>query len=133
MLGSENVNDRANAEVYRLATQEFQEVALAMNHEGFNPATHLERLRARWNVYVATGKQHDNIDSLQVIGLQAVIAEDRRRRGIEEKPELPRPRRNKGIEVINADDPRNFLDPKIIEGVLNEFRSAFDMPVIDYK
>lgn len=133
MSSSENPNDRANAEVWRLATQEFQEIALVMNTPEFNPASHLERLRARWNVFATTGKPHDNIDSFQAHHLQAIIDEDRRLRGIEKPPELPKPKKGKGIEVINADDARNFIDPKIIEGVLNEFRLAFGMDMVNYK
>ncbi len=133
MLGSENKNDQANAEVYRLSTQEWQECALVMNSPDFDPARHLERLRARWNVYVQTGKPHDNIESFQARRLQELVDEDRRLRGIEKPPESPRPRRSKGIEVIGPDDPRNFLDPKIIEGILNEFRQAFGMEMVDHK
>ncbi len=130
MMGSDNKSDQANAEVYRLATQEYQEIALVMNSPEFNPASHLERLRARWNVFVTTGKPHDNIDAFQAMHLKAVVAEDRKRRGIEEPPESPRPRRSRGIEVIGPDDPRNFVNPRIIEGILNEFRQAFGMPMV---
>lgn len=155
MLGSGNPSDLANAEAYRLATQEWQEVALALDAQKagtqpFNPEIHLARIRSRWMKYVNTGVPHDSIDELlkrhaqeneKFLWRRSV---EQRRLAIEKgeknpptelpKPsfDAPKPKKGKPAELPPG-DPRHHINPMIIQGILNEFRQAFDLPMIPYK
>jgi len=89
MVNSTDPRDHANAEVYRLAAQEWIDVALSMPSPNavenvgkppFNPQTHIDRLVGRWRSYVNSGVQHDSIDAMTGSALDELVAGDRLRR-----------------------------------------------------
>jgi hypothetical protein len=139
MVRSDSPADRANAEAYRLATQEWQSIAKTVgpNNAGFDAQFHLNTIRSRWDKYVNTGVAHDSLESLASEYLRRFIEDDRKMRmcGVEGCTEdADRSKKVKPPESrpITPDDPRNFVDPMAIEGVLNEFRLAFGMPLVGF-
>jgi hypothetical protein len=94
MLHSGSPVDAANAETYRLASQEWGEIAAAMpgterhasasamldSREIFDPQRHIDNIQARWDHYLRTGKGHDDMESMTSGHQQQMIKEDRIRR-----------------------------------------------------
>ncbi len=126
---SDSPTDRANAEAYRLAAQEWQEVALALGPT-FDPTTHLARLDIRWRHYVQTGQAHDSIDQL--------LREHARKNLAVPPPEeagLPGPLGSKTRKVkaavaeLASDDPRRHVTIAMMNAIRDEFRQAFDMEI----
>ena len=135
---SDSPTDRANAEAYRLATQEWQEVALALDTAKaggtpFDATIHLARLDIRWRHYLQTGQSHDSIDQL--------LREHARQNSAVPPPEeasLPAPLGSKGakkgklataVAELAPDDPRRHVTVRMMNAIVDEFRQAFDMEI----
>ena len=136
MLDSDDPVVIANAEVYRIATQEWQDVARSMGSDTFDAQYHLDSIMSRWNRYVATGKQEGSIEEVQENVLGNFVAEDRaarararKRSGLLPEPE-PKKVKAKDGDEIGPDDPRNYINPSAIVGIINQFRLAFGIGTI---
>lgn len=177
MKESGNAEDVANAEAYRLASQQWAEVAAAMpgverggsasnmlqSREVWDAQSHIDSLMERWRKYLDTGKGHDDVGMMMLNNQQTFIKDDRVRRRmailqseamkqrkdmslidarivaldewdkgkaawVKEAKQAIHPATQKGGE-IPLDDPRRFVDPNAIVGVLNEFRHVLGLPV----
>jgi hypothetical protein len=144
MSDSTSPIDRANAEALRLATQEWQAVAMALP-SNLKPDEHLANITNRWRKYLSTGVPDGSIDeSVQRHARehQQRLREHEHRLAVEEAkkqgkepPSAPSPPKPKKVKLADLPetDHRRHVDPKAIEGVLNEFRHAFDMPMVEFR